>query len=265
MENPELKKVFKYTTALIFILSLFLVAKIFGEIKSYRFIGSELPAQNVITVIGSGEVFAIPDIVSFSFTISEEAKTVAEAQAKATKKTNSAIEILKDNGVEEKDIKTTAYNINPKYQYDYNEICPSWGCPPPNQTISGFEVSQTVSVKIRDTEKGGRILTLIGETAPSYVSGLNFEIDDIESVKAEARKLAIEDAKAKAKILSKNLDVKIIGLVSFSEQSGGYYPSYGLGGADFAIAQESKLVSPEIPAGENKIVSDVYLTYEIRN
>jgi len=106
-------------------------------------------------------------------------------------------------------------------------------------------------------------LALIGETAPSYVSGLNFEVDDLESVKAEARKLAIDDAKAKAKILSKDLDVKILGLVSFSEQSGGYYPSYGLGGSDMAMAQESRLIAPEIPVGENEIVSNVYITYEI--
>jgi len=266
MENIELKKVLKYTTVLIFILSLFLAAKIFGELKAYRFIGSGTAPQNVITVAGRGEVFAVPDILSFSFTISEEAKTVAKAQEKATNKTNSAIEILKNNDIEEKDIKTVSYNINPKYEYRYNydKPCPSRGCPPPNQIISGYEVSQTILVKIRQTEKGGQILTLIGEQAPSYVSGLNFEIDDIESVKAEARHLAIEDAREKAKVLSKDLDVKILRLVSFSEQAGSYYPTLVLGGRDMVVAQDEKFIAPEIPAGENEIVSNVYLTYEIK-
>lgn len=266
MENIELKKVLKYTGFLVIILAIFLVVQIIASLKSYKFIGSDFYPQNVVTVSGRGEAFAVPDILSFTFTISEEAKTVGEAQEKATTKTNSALEFLEKNEIEEKDIKTVGYNVNPKYEYDYNKTCPSWGCPPPNQTIYGYEVSQTVSVKIRDTEKGGQILSGLGQVGPSYVSGLNFEIDNLESVQAEARKLAIEDAKEKAEILSKDLGVKIVRIVNFSEQGDGYYPKYGLGG-DVSVMREEVAIgapAPQIPTGENEIVSIVNITYEIR-
>ncbi|MCH8050012.1 SIMPL domain-containing protein [Patescibacteria group bacterium] len=247
------------------LLSLFLFVKTVGEIKSYRFIGGGVPATNTITVSGVGEVFAVPDIGSFSFSVSEEKVTVKEAQAEATRKINVALGLLRGANVEERDIKTTAYNVYPQYTY-IREICkPGFPCGGGKRELTGYNVSQTISVKIRDIDKAGEILAEIGSVGVTNVSGLNFTIDDEDELKRDARREAIDDARAKAKQLARDLGVKLIRVVSFSE--GGGYPVYA---RSFDLAIESTvfgaggLEAPEIPVGENKITSNVSITYEIR-
>ena len=247
------------------LLALFLFVKTVGEIKSYRFIGGGVPVTNTITVSGVGEVFAVPDIGSFSFSVSEEKVTVKEAQSEATRKINVALGLLRGANVEDRDIKTTAYNIYPQYTY-IREICkPGFPCGGGKRELTGYNVSQTISVKIRDIDKAGEILAEIGSVGVTNVSGLNFTIDDEDELKRDARREAIDDARTKAKQLARDLGVKLIRVVSFSEGGGG--PIYR--GFDFAVAESAVfgvggLEAPEIPVGENKITSNVSITYEIQ-
>jgi len=73
--------------------------------------------------------------------------------------------------------------------------------------------------------------------------------------------IAIEAAKAKAEQLAKDLGIRLVRIVNFSE--GGNYPIYGR--AEFkALSADDAIPLPEIPVGENKIVSNVTITYEVR-
>ena len=94
-------------------LALFLLVSTISELKGLRFIGSGVAATNTISVSGEGEVFAVPDTATFSVTVREKAKEVKDAQDAATKKGNDIIAYLKQGGVEEKDIKTVDYSVNP--------------------------------------------------------------------------------------------------------------------------------------------------------
>jgi uncharacterized protein len=110
--STNLKKALLIAVAL---LSVYLLVISIKEMKS---IGrSDIPAQNVISISGKGEVFAVPDIALFTFGVTVEGKDVAAAQVKATEKMNAAIKYLKDNGIADKDIKTVNYSINPVYDY----------------------------------------------------------------------------------------------------------------------------------------------------
>lgn len=245
-------------------LALFLLVLTVSALKEFRFIGSGVTATNTITVSGEGEVFAVPDTATFSVTIQEEAKEVKDAQDVATKKSNDIFAYLKSEGVEEKDIKTADYSVYPQYDYLQAETCRDGYCPPGRQQLRGYQVSMTLTVKVRDTEKAGELLSGVGSLGASSVSGLSFTIDDQDALDAEARGKAIEDARTKAAELAKQLNVSLVRVVGFSEN--GYYPptpyAFGRGG-DMAV-MESKAVAPEIPVGENKIVSNVSVTYEIR-
>lgn len=254
----------KRMLALVFLaLALFLVVKTINAIKEYRFIGGGASATNTITISGKGEVFAVPDIVEFSFSVTEEKKTVAEAQEIAALIINNIIAFLENSDIKNVDIKTINYNIYPRYEYETKE-CSNGFCPPGGERVlKGFEVNQSVSVKVRDTEKAGKVLAGIGELGASNISGLNFTIDDEEELFKEARKKAIDDARKKAKQLAGDLDVKLVRVVSFSES--GNQPYY----KNFAFAEVASLDSfgagaPEIPVGENKITSNVSISYEIR-
>ncbi len=105
----------------------------------------------------------------------------------------------------------------------------------------------------------------MGGLGASQVSGLSFTIDDENELQAKARQEAIDDARGKAEELADQLGVSLVRVVGFSESSGGYPPipyAFGRGG-DMAV-MESKAVVPDIPTGENKIISNVSVTYEIR-
>ncbi len=236
-----------------------------GELKGLRFIGSGVSATNTVTVSGEGEEFAVPDTAEFSVSVQEEAKEVKSAQEVATKKGNEIISYLESQGVEKKDIRTTDYSVYPQYDY-VSDVCANGGyCRPGKQVLRGYQVSQTLTVRVRDTEKAGDILSGVGSRGASFVSGLSFTIDDQDALEARARGEAIDDARAKAETLAKQLGVSLVRVVGFSE--GGDRPVYyakamsmaadGMGGMEAAPA-------PQIPTGENKITSNVSITYEIQ-
>jgi len=268
LQNKAGKEVLQILTLLILITSIFMVFKTVVEYKSIKYVGQTNPTT--MSFSGEGEVFAVADVASFSFSVTEEAKTPKEAQKLSAIKINAAITYLKDQGIEEKDIKTTNYSVYPRYEWRDEQIrCITVPCPPSGNKrfLIGYEASQSISVKIRNTEKAGEVLLGVGEIGVTDVSGLNFSIDDEDALIREARKLAIEDAKEKAGILSKDLGVKLVRIVNFNES--GAYPMYARASFDevSTFGKETGIgggISPELPLGENKITSNITITYEIR-
>ncbi len=262
---PEI--IVKAAAAALAVLALFLLVETVKAFKEYRFVGSGVTATNTITVSGMGEVFAVPDRATFTVTVREEAADVAGAQDKATEKANAIISYLKSSGVEEKDIKTINYNVNPKYEWEQKACVAGTYCEPGNQVLIGFEVWQTIEVKVQDPKKAGDLLTGVGSRGASEVSGLSFTIEDEDALKSEAREMAIEEAEEKAEALAKQLGVSLVRVVGFNEDSYGYpMPYYAKGGMamDAMNTEAVRAVAPELPAGENKITSNVNVTYEIR-
>lgn len=246
-------------------LSAFLFAETIKSLKEYRYVGVGVAPTNVITVAGEGEVFAIPDTAEFTFSILEEAMTTREVQEQATEKASAVIAALLEQGVEEKDIKTIGYNLNPKYEWRDAVPCLRFPCEQVREQV-GFELSQSVRVKVRDIDRAGELLEIVTNKEISSVSGLSFTIADEDVLKEEARKHAIDQAKEKGEKLARDLGVTLVRIVGFSEGSD-YYPMYartemmkdqmplGLGGGDVGTA---------LPTGENRVVSNVNITYEIR-
>ncbi len=246
------------------ILSIFLIAKTVGEIKTLGTIGVE-PGQDIISVSGKGEVFATADIANFTYSVDQEGSTVAEAQKKATDISEKALKVLKSAGIEDKDIKTTNYNVGPKYDYTVGPPCTPYSCPPSqNPKIVGYEVNETLSVKVRNTDKAGQVISNLGDTGVTNISSLEFTIDDEDTLKADARTKAIADARAKAEKLASDLGVSLGRVVNFNENNDAYPVFYeksmGVGGSDAAATP------PSVPLqkGQNKITVNVDVTYRIR-
>jgi len=233
-------------------------------LSSVRYVGAGITPGNTISISGYGEAVAVPDIATFSFSVVSEKPTVAAAQADATQKANATTKYLKDAGIDEKDIQTSDYSVNPMYDY-VQKACTGGYCPGGEQVLRGYQVRQTTTVKVRDTEKAGGLLGGVGSTGATEVSGLQFTFDDPHGVENEARQKAIADAKAKADELAKQLGVHIVRVVSFSENGSGVPMPYAYGrGAVTNQAMDSKAVAPEISTGQNKVTSNVSVTYEIR-
>ncbi len=223
-----------------------------NNLQKYNFIGRADRAERTITVQGIGKVTAKPDIAVTSMGMISSAKTVSEAQQKNTTIMNNLIEKLKGLGIDAKDIQTTNYNIYPQYDYLQDK----------GQVLRGYEVNQSVTIKIRDLTKANQVLALAGEVGTNNVSGLQFTIDDDEVYKAEARKLALDKITEKAKTLTNMLGVKVVGVVSYNEYEGGggVYPMKAY--ADSAIGMGGGASAVE--SGSTDVTINASVTLEIR-
>lgn len=254
----------KFAAFFLAVLSVFFIFKTINEIKTGATIGYTNAAVNTIVVSGEGDVTAVPDIATFNFTVDETGTTAAAAQKLATDKSNKVLAYLKHAGVADKDIKTTSYSSNPKYEYS-QQVCVQYVCPPQKQTLVGYEVSQSVDVKVRDLSKAGDILTGIGGFNVQNISGPNFSVENQKDLEEAARRLAIADARKQAEALASDLGVKIVRIVGYNEQ--GNYPmpyAFKTMAMDSVAGSVAPAAAPIIPAGENKITSNVSVTYEIR-
>lgn len=277
LDDKKKKQLFVVIVGVFAILFVFLAIKALNAAKEFSYIGRGVYAANVITVNGKGEVFAVPDTATFSFSVIEDAKTVTGAQDIASKKTNDIIAALKAMGIEDKDIKTTGYNSYPQYEYQ-NSICPksvspqisasgndiAIYCPPGKQVLKGYQVSQSIDVKIRKTDNAGAALTKVGDLGATNISGLKFVVDDMDKAEADARDKAIADAKDKAEKLSKSLGIRLSHIVNFYENGSNPQP-YGITDMKLQSAKADSLVAaPQLPVGQNSIVSNVSITYEVK-
>lgn len=231
-----------------------IVLIVYFGVKSFNEIDNRPDQQNAISVTGNGEVFVKPDVAQISLTVEKEAVSVIGAQEAATQAINKVVAFLKESKIEDKDIKTTNYNIYPRY--DYLERS--------GRVLRGYVVSQTLDVKIRKIDEAGKVLGGATLAGANQVGGINFTVDDMEAVKRQARQEAINDAKEKAKQLAKDLGVRMGRLINYSEGGNNWIPlpyaakesALGMGGGGE--------IAPEIPSGENKVTISVTLTYQIK-
>ena len=216
------------------------------------------------SVSGEGKITAIPDVAQFTFSvITEGGKDIASLQQENTQKANRAIALLKNNGVEDKDIKTASYNLQPRYQYF---SCPvgknSSAKPCPPAEIVGYSISQTVSVKIRNFEKAGEILSGVVQSEVNSVSELSFTIDDKTEIENQARQEAIAVAIKKAESIAQAGNFNLGKILSINENSSPVFyravKSFGMS------AGEDAAISPTIEPGSQEITISVTISYEIR-
>jgi len=230
-----------------------------NKIKEGRYIGQEIETKNTITVSDKAEVYAKPDLALITFSVKNEAKQVSEAMEGNTKKMNAVISSIKKQGVKEKDLKTTTFNIYPRYEWRKveTEIYPY---PPGKRVLIGYEVTQSLQVKIRALAKIGAIIQAATDAGANQVGNLSFTIDKQDEFKAKARKEAIKKAKDKAKELASQLGVRLVRITNFSES--GVAPRY-YGYKEIAAPMAGGGEVPQIKTGENKIEVAVSITYEI--
>jgi uncharacterized protein len=273
------KKISQWSVIVLVLLSIFLFVQALEGFKKLPSIGKDVYPQSTINVSGDGEAYAMPDIATFDFSVTETAKTVKEAQSKVDVKINKALTVVRATGVDDKDIKTTGYNVYPKYEYtksvcsadsssSVNDISISYRsstCTPSKQILTGYEATQSITVKVRDIEKAGDLVTNVGATDITNVSGIQFSVDDRDQYIAQAREQAIGKAKDKARMLAKQLGVHLGKIMSYNEN--GNYPVYdyakAMGGSEMTVSSVAPRVA-ELPAGETKITSSVSITYEIK-
>ncbi len=236
------------------VLTVYVAVAAWNGIKKGNYIGKDAEYQNTISVSTTGEVYTKPDLAIMEFSVVTEKKTVEEALSENTDKMNKIISQIKDQDVEDKDLKTTVFNIYPRYEYREGVTYPL----PGKRVLVGYEVKQGVETKIRDLGKIGNIIETATAAGANQIGQLRFTVENEEEMQNEARKKAIDKAKEKAELLASQLGVDLVRIKSFSENTS-LAPVFRVNKMEGLGAGSS----PQIETGENKIESSVTIIYEI--
>lgn len=257
--HPTIKNVLGVATA--FSVLFFGYAAI-SYVRSYRqFIDPSLVRS--FTVSGEGKVIAIPDVAQFTFgVVTEGGLKVNELQEQNAEKANGAIAHLTSLAIDEKDIATQQYAVEPRYQY-YNWDRSANGGPVPPPEIVGYTVRQSVTVKVRNFDVIADALSGVVEKGANTVSQLSFTIDDITELQHQAREKAIAQAQEKAQRVASAAQFMIGRLLGIDEYGGPVIPYYtksleAFGGDDASVAV------PSVEPGSQEVVANITLRYEIR-
>lgn len=213
-----------------------------------------LESPFIISVSADAKVSTPPDIASLSFGVTSGRQTTAKAATQLIAKNMTAIlAAVKEQGVEEKDIATESFYLNPVYDYTQN-----------GQIPRGFEATQSLRVKVRNLDSIGDVLTAATNAGANQAGGISLSVDNPDSLKAEARAMAIQKAQDKAKALAKDLGMSLGKMTGFSEDGMYAVPrpmmyEKGIGGGPAA-----DMASLSLPVGEQDITANVTLMYELR-
>jgi len=224
-----------------------------------KYVGQDVQQKNTISAGGSGEVYANPDLAVVDFTVVTDAATVAEATQNNTTAMNAVNAAVKAAGVADSDLKTTNYSIYPLYDYVQASCVPP--CPEGKRVLTGYEVSQTLEVKIRDLTKTGQIIEAATAAGANQVGDLQFTVENPDQYTAQAREQAIAEAKSKAQSIANQLGVELGRITGFSES--GSVPSPIIYTESAAAGAGGAAVTPTVQPGQNKITDNVTVTYEI--
>lgn len=163
--------------------------------------------QAHIAVRGVGVVLARPDVAYVQLGIEAQNSSLSDAQWDAGRRANAVVEALKQAGVEEKDITTARYAVEPIIQYPPNQ--------PPRQ--AGYKVTHGLRATIRSVDDTGKLIDASTAAGATLVNSVSFGFSDPNGLVVQARDAAMADAQAKAAQLAGKGGVSLGAALSIQE------------------------------------------------
>lgn len=205
--------------------------------------------QRTVTVTTSASVSAKPDMARIMSGVQTEASSAREATAENTKVMANLIDGLKSLGIADKDIQTSNFSVSPRYQHNRE------GSPP---RIDGYQVSNEVSVAIRDLKAVGDVLDKMIGLGANQMRGLAFEVSTAETLTDAARTDAIANARRRAELFAKAAGAEVGDVIEIRE--GGSYE----GPRPMMAARREMSVAVPIEAGEQSLSASVTVTWALK-
>ena len=205
-----------------------------------------------ISLSGHGEVRMAPDLAIVTVGVMSSAATAREALDANTKAMEGVMASLTAAGIEARDIQTSNFSVNPRYDYGQNNAQPP--------KVVGYDVSNNVSVTVRKLDSLGAVLDQVVSSGSNQINGVAFQVSKPEAATDEARKLAVADALHKAQIYTAASGVTLGQIISLTE-GGGYQPPQPV---FKSMRAESASADVPIAQGEQVIAVDVNFTWEIK-
>ncbi|WP_417309969.1 SIMPL domain-containing protein [Devosia sp.] len=225
--------------------------------------GLSLPAfadEGVISVTGTGEISAAPDTAYINSGVTTQGATAREALDANSAAMEQLIATLKEAGIAERDIQTSNFSVNPNYVYSDARDADGYNQPP---KINGYQVSNTVTVRIRDLDSLGAVLDQQVSVGANQINGISFAVDETTPLYDEARQMAFADARRKAGIYADVAGESLGDVVSITENQGYSAPQPMQMRATTMAYDESAKVP--VAGGELNFAVNVQVTWDIED
>lgn len=164
----------------------------------------------LLNISANAEATRVPDVATLSAGVVTQAADGNSAMRQNAQQMDKVLAAIKAAGIAERDVQTSGVSLNPQYRYADNEA----------PKITGYQASNTVSLKVRDIAKLGKVLDALAAQGANQINGPSFEIDQPEPVYDEARLAALKKAQARAQTYAKSLGLQVRRIVSISENAG---------------------------------------------
>jgi uncharacterized protein len=207
-----------------------------------------------LTVTGEGLARAVPDMATVSTGVVTQAPTAAEALAANSKATADVIAKLKSGGIAARDIQTSNFSLQPVTVYPRSDDGSSNGPP----RITGYTVSNSVAVTVRDLARLGTILDDTVGAGANSVNGVDFIVSKQSELLDGARKAAVEDARRKAALYAEAAGAKL-GAVTTLTEAGGIEPPRPM----YRMRADAMAAPVPVEAGESTLRVEVSVTYAL--
>lgn len=201
-----------------------------------------------VNVGGQGSASAPPDLATISTGVTTMAKTANESLTENNRRFARVLQVLKSNGIDEKDIQTGFFSVQPQFDRRPNT--------PP--VLTGYRVQNEVNVKVRDLDSLGDVLDALVRAGSNNISGINFSLEDSADALEEARMAAIMDANTRAQTYAKAARVRVGRVLAISETS---IPTPKA--TRFAVSADAPSTVP-VATGELTVNANVFVLYELR-
>jgi len=208
------------------------------------------PANNehVISVTGTGKVTATPDVADVTLGVDIQRDTAKAARDDAAQTMTAIINALHGLGIDDSNIQTTYISVNPVYDYNSN-----------SPRITGYEVSNQVSVHVTDLSKLPDVLDQSVAAGATNVNGVSFDVSNRSDLENQARTAAVKDARSHADALASAAGVTITGVQSISETSASTpWPIYAAGDAN-----KGEPAAPSVPTPVQPGTQDITITVSV--
>jgi uncharacterized protein YggE len=200
-----------------------------------------------LTADGRGTEMVVPDIAVVTIGVESRGRTASAALAANSTDLTRAIGAIRAAGVADRDIGTSGFGIDPVYEGETNT-------PPP---INGYQVSNSVTVTIRDIAKSGGILDAVVNAGANQVNGISFDVSDPKAAHEAALKAAIAEALAKGELMADAAGVRLVRVLSVATaQDGGPRPMF------LAMAAKAAPSAPVMP-GQQSLDATATISWEI--
>lgn len=204
----------------------------------------------LLDVVAEGRVNRVPDIAVIRAGVVSQGATAAEALSANARQMASVLTALKAAGIADRDIQTATISLNPQYRYAENQ--------PP--AITGYQATNSVSVRFRDIAKSGTILDALVKQGANQIDGPNLTIDAIDSAMDEARVDAVKRARARADLYARALGMKVERILMVSEGSDGGAP----GPVPQMMVRAEAKDATQIAPGEQQVSANVRVRFLLK-